>query len=193
MDVEVAFELALRDYDALPEAERTRLKRKAWRVVIDERSGPRATFGATPPTDGDMSMLSDVLSGLLSRATEGVPNEREVTVSLGTIIASDGTIIPNVVGGSFVDRFLVMFLMRAASIGLDRFKRCVCGRPYLKVGRRLGCDDPNCMKQRQETYWQEYKTTPNARRARERFYQKHGWTLGARKKKVKTSKKGARS
>ena len=83
------------------------------------------------------------------------------------------------IAGSVRAAFLFTLWYLFASKAGDRVRACPeCGRIFLRVRRQIYCS-PKCTNR---ATWRNYPEQKK-RRARQKYYDKYGWKLGARKKK----------
>lgn len=82
------------------------------------------------------------------------------------------------ISGPFSDVFLFVVCYLLALTSTQKVLRCECGQLFYKVGRQTHCS-PACYDQH---YWQGYPEVKKLR-ARKKWYESRGWTLGARSKK----------
>ena len=144
-------------------------------------------YDLPPLAPSDVGPLQARVRSFLDGLADGLAQPQEVTIALGAVKLGV-EVVPALFAGSVADRYVFGLALAAAQVGMQRIRKCPqCGKAFLKVGRRLYCNRPECERARDGAYWQTYKRSKHGakvvRSARKRQYEAQGWTLGARSKK----------
>ncbi len=205
--LQLAFKLAETDVDALDARGVERVWREVGTFLLRAPDGQPGGdtggvwVGSELPQVGSKRELSELqlaVGRLLHRvALRSSLSDHDLQfltlgeLALVPVVASTGQVLVKVASGSTRDRYLLALVLLLRHVGADRVRRCRCGRPYLKVGRRTSCPDRACRAERRAQYWQNWKKSPSGRRALGRVYNAHGWMLGARARKRTDLRRGS--
>ena len=169
-----------------------KLQRELAAFLGTTRKGARLPGGfgvqvvnARPPYPWDYSKvemfsLQQDASALLENAIDGhglhpttISDDQELIADVVTGAKGKRTLR---IGGSVRAGFLLTLAFLLAGTGAPTVLKCPeCGRPFVRVRRQKYCRDA-CT---DRATWRNYPTEKK-RRARQRQYDKNGWTLGAR-------------
>jgi hypothetical protein len=102
-------------------------------------------------------------------------------------VVADGSVTLKVIDGTFSDRFLLAVLLLLAYAGAGSVRACqVCGRVFLKDGKRLHCGRTKCKAQSTSLTYQRWKNSEKGQRyLKEHVYEPNNWTPGWEKKEGK--------
>lgn len=177
-------------------------QREVGKFLLSEPTGvPGASTGGiwfgsnltVEPSVEDLRDLQDAVHRIVDGLLSGRPvaDPPEIALRLAPLVVEGGGVVVKVIEATIVDRFVGALLLLLANAGAGRVQPCpYCGGAFLKLGRRKHCGRVECEKRHQQAYWEGYKGTPNALASRKKFYDTHGWTLGARKAAGKKTKQG---
>ena len=104
---------------------------------------------------------------------------------LAPTVASDGTVILQVLDGSFSDRVLLALMLLLVHTGVGSVREClVCQRLYAKDGKRLHCGRKRCEREMKNVSYRRWEQSEKGKRYyEEKVCAPNSWTPGARKAK----------